>query len=256
MSNPLISIVIPHYNYREYIVQCLQSCIDQSYNNFQIMFIDDKSDFNVFDYTECRLFYDRVGFLESNTPIAYMQHGENLGYSAAKNTGISATSGQFIVHLDADDLLTPDSLELRVKHFMDNPQLDMVAGRAYEATSYQIFDNELVENLPIDRKTVIHAQGVMIRRSVYERYGLYYEKLRSKADKEMWVRLGVHREGTPKINIKHIDDPVAIYRIHDKSMMAKRRKDKVYADNVNKIYKERIEQLEREGITRDNTRFL
>ena len=115
---------------------------------------------------------------------------KNYGYSKAKNEAIIHSSSKYIVHLDADDCLTPDSLQIRLDKFEQEKEAKVVHGKVYsffDDKSYRwCLDNmsslSFIEASP-------HAQGVMIKRECYEKHGLYDESLRSKGDREMWVRL-------------------------------------------------------------------
>jgi hypothetical protein len=99
----------------------------------------------------------------------------------------------------------------------------------------------------------------MFRRRVFEKYGLFYEPLRSMADKEHVYRLGVHNLSTlPKlIKDRKIKDVVALYRKHDTQMHRVRKYVKPEITlKIEKIFNARIKQLKKEGITRKNTRFI
>jgi len=161
-----------------------------------------------------------------------------------------------IVFIDADDILTPDSLENRYEYFKDNPKIDMVHGRAFRWRW-----NEKEKEWEPDgyrKNAVIHAQGIMIKREVFEKFGLFYEKLRSKADKEMTYRLGVHRDSPlPKlIKCKKIKNYVAYYRKHKDQMHKQRKANPKINNKIEKTFKQRIKQLKREGITKENTLWL
>ena len=166
--------------------------------------------------------------------------------------GIREATGKYIVHLDADDVLTPESVKIRLDSF--EPGVDVVHGLAWR---YRWSGTEWVID-GYNEKSKIHAQGVMIKRSVYEKHGLYYEKLRSKADKEMWYRLGIHPESPlPKlVKAKKIKNFVAYYRKHEKQMHKLRKQNKEARSKTESIFKARIKQLSKEGITRENTAFL
>ena len=243
---PLISIIIPLYNYEKYIVECLESCVNQSYPEKEIIVVDDCSTDN--GSALVNDFMEKSGLDDEKWSNFYFY--KNRGYSHAKNIGIRESKGEFIVHIDADDMLLPDSLETRYRYFEENPKIDMVHGRAWR---YRKIDGKWQTD-GYNKNAVIHAQTIMIRRSVYERFGLYYEKLRSKADKEMTYRLGVHRDTPlPKlIKAKKIKDFVALYRKHDQQMHKCRKKDKKQNDKINKIFKKRIKRLKKEGITKMN----
>ena len=116
LDYPLISIIIPLYNYERFIGECLMSCIEQTYKNIEILVIDDCStDGGLEIAMEAVALDDR---------IKVHKLPENRGYSAAKNVGIRASRGEYIAHLDADDLLLSDSIKVRLEAFRDD--IDMV----------------------------------------------------------------------------------------------------------------------------------
>lgn len=236
---PEVSVIIPAYNYGGYIKECLDSCIEQTFTDTEIIVIDDASTDNTRSVIE-------------SYPVKLISLPENRGYSYCKNVGIREATGKYIVHLDADDVLTPESVKIRLDSF--EPGVDVVHGLAWR---YRWSGTEWVID-GYNEKSKIHAQGVMIKRSVYEKHGLYYEKLRSKADKEMWYRLGIHPESPlPKlVKAKKIKNFVAYYRKHEKQMHKLRKQNKEARSKTESIFKARIKQLSKEGITRENTAFL
>jgi len=244
-TKPLISIIITLYNYEQFVAECILSCIEQNYPNFEILVIDDCSTDRSYEVAE--KFHRHIRLFKSD---------KNRGYSHCKNIGIREAKGEYIVHLDADDLLTPHSLEIRYEYFKKNPKIDMIHGRAFRWRW-----NKKEKEWQVDgyrKGAVIHAQTIMIRRSVYERFGLYYEKLRSKADKEMTYRLGVHRDSPLKkrIKAKKIKNFVAQYRKHKLQMHKLRKANAKVNDRINYIFNKRIKQLKKEGIAKGNTLWI
>jgi glycosyltransferase involved in cell wall biosynthesis len=246
-----VSIIIPLYNYEKYIEDCLESCWSQTYKEVELIIIDDASKDNSTEVVQY--------FADMWANIHLIKLPVNKGYSHAKNVGILASKGDFIVHLDADDMLTPKSIELRMRMFQAKPHLDMVHGDAYRchgAVSYR-WCVEHRKQLKVNVRP-IHAQGVMIRKSVYEKYGLYFEKLRSKGDKEMWYRLGIHPKSPLKklIRVKKIKGAMAFYRRHKKAMKKRRAHNPKYNARVERKFARRIRELKRNGITKKNTRMV
>ena len=95
----LISIIVPVYNVEEYLPKCLDSIINQSYTNLQIILIDDGStdaSGNICD-----------GYAEKDSRIVVV-HQENKGLSAARNTGIKLIAGNYVMFVDSDDYVHPD----------------------------------------------------------------------------------------------------------------------------------------------------
>ena len=239
----MVSIVIPLYNYSQYIKECLQSCQAPNGVDVEIVVIDDCSTDNSCEYLrEYSLLYP-CGF-------HWYTNSKNRGYSFCKNRGIIEAKGEYIVHLDADDMLVPHSVGVRLLEFENDPSLDMVHGLA-ERHRYG-------SPAGVNPKSSIHAQGVMIKRDVFKKFGLYYEGLRSMSDKEMWYRLGVHPESPlpRKIRDKKINTVVAYYRKHAMQMHKVRRSLPDVNKRIKKIFKNRIKELRHDGITAENTRFL
>ena len=104
-SGPLVSIIIPIYNVYDYLFECVESVINQSYNNIQIILIDDGSN----DGSEklCDLF--KIKDQRIN-----VYHKENGGLSDARNLGILKSSGEYIFFLDSDDIISKKTIEILV----------------------------------------------------------------------------------------------------------------------------------------------
>jgi len=239
----IVSIIIPLYNYEKYIADCLLSCVNQDYENVEIIAVDDHS-------TDRSVEMARK---VNDKRIRIIELKENKGYSHAKNEGIIQSKGEYITTIDADDMLTLPSIRKRVEYLENSPGIDIVHGIAYKFEGSKSYSECLRKQhkLSFDRRCKIHAQGVLVRRSVYERFGLYYEALRSKADKEFWVRLSFLGVEFGKIETK-----CAFYRIHEKSMLAMRNRNKKYDKMITKMYYDRIEEIERDDLTKENTRWL
>lgn len=246
--NPLVSIIIPCFNYEEFICECIQSCLDQTYENIEVIVVDDNSTDN------SKVFIANMA--STNKKMKVYHNRENKGYSYCKNLGIKEAKGEYIAHLDADDLLTPNSIKIRLQHFLDNPKLDMVHGLAWKWRWSEEDGEWQIDGYNENSK--IHAQGILIKRSVYERFGLYYEQLRSRSDKEMVFRLGIHPKSPlpTLIKAKKIKNFIAFYRKHEKQMHKQRRLNKDIGRPINKIFKQRIKDLAKEGVTKENTKWL
>lgn len=111
---------MPAYNAGDFIYDAIQSVINQNYKNWQLLVINDGSE----DETE------KVVLGIHDDRIRYY-HQENRGVSAARNVGLSVADGEYVCFLDADDVLTPNSLNDRAKYLNDNPGVDFVDGIIY-----------------------------------------------------------------------------------------------------------------------------
>jgi glycosyltransferase involved in cell wall biosynthesis len=242
-----VSIIIPLYNYAQYVGHCIDSCMRQDFKeDYEIIVVDDGStDQSVLRVKE---------FMHEKVKL--IQHKRNKGYSAAKNTGIIDSRGTYIVLIDADDMLTMSSIRSRSNFLDQHPTFQMVHGYAYGIKGeggYDYWDKRLRKIHLCRQAQKIHSQTVMVRRSVYENYGLYDEDLRSKSDNEMWYRL---------LKIAQINSwllpspPLAFYRRHGASMIEYRKRNPEYSTEQLRICDEKKALRLVMGITKENTRFM
>ena len=138
--NPRVSIIIPTYNYRNFLPQAVESAAMQTYDNYDIIIVDDGSTDNSWDVINSCV--HRFKFK------VYSYYQENSGVSAARNNGISHSTAEFFLPLDADDWLEPTYLEKTVP-LMVQPQVAIVS------TDYVKFgvDNYYVESSASDPGT-------------------------------------------------------------------------------------------------------
>ncbi|MCK8600536.1 glycosyltransferase family 2 protein [Desulfoferrobacter suflitae] len=118
-DSPLVSIIIPTYNYACYLPTALQSCFTQTHKNIEVIVVDDGST----DDTRRRVveFKDRVHY----------HYQPNRGVSAARNKGLDLASGEYINFLDADDYLTEDSIAARLKILVQHEDIGVVVSNSY-----------------------------------------------------------------------------------------------------------------------------
>lgn len=244
-KQPLVSVIVPLFNYSKYIGDCIRSVQNQDYENYELIVIDDCSTDKSY----------KIAKRFENKQIKVIQTSINSGYSKAKNEGIIISQGELITCIDADDLMTKNSISCRVKAFL-NSNAFMVHARAIDIKGdVKLADCYSMKKL---RRTTprVHAQTVMLKRCVHVKYGLYDENLRSRSDKEMWWRL-IGRDGIGrKIKDLFIKQDVAFYRRHKKSMMTNRRKNPKLQKQLTKLLKQQYKMRVCQGITKQNTRFL
>jgi len=245
MKTPLVSVIVPLYNYEKYICSCIESIKNQDYNNYELIIADDCSTDN--SYEVAKSFED--------DKIRVIQMDKNRGYSKAKNDAIILSKGEFITTLDADDMLTKKSISCRVNALISTGYPFVHAKALNVRNNISLDKCYQIKNIN-HKQPRIHAQTVMMERWVYCKYGLYEENLRSKSDKEMWWRLfGKNDKAKFKIKKLFIDEYVAYYRIHGNSMMDKRGKN----PNLQKQLMQQLEDsyaMRQKNINVENTRFL
>lgn len=208
METGLVSVIIPAYNQGHYLSKAIQSVLNQTYQNLEIIVVDDGST----DDTAL------VAHSFQNPQIIYIFQ-DNSGLSSARNTGIRNAHGEFISYLDSDDLFLPDKLQILVDVFQQDPEVGFCAGQAIpinenEQPIGKIFDKSiphLTEHLVFGNP--LHVGSVLLRTSWQERVGEFDETLRSYEDWEMWLRLA--RAGC---KMTYVPQPVSLYRFHTAQM--------------------------------------
>ncbi len=109
--SPLITVIIPVYNTEEYLRSCLDSIINQTYRNLEILVIDDGST----DLSPA--ICDTYAELDSRVQVI---HKENQGVSASRNLGIEMATGDYISFIDSDDWLESESYEHLISCFVEH----------------------------------------------------------------------------------------------------------------------------------------
>ena len=117
-NTPKITVIIPVYNVEKYLRKCLDSVINQTYKNLEIICIDDGSPDN------SGAILDEYAQIDSRIIVI---HQENAGVSVARNRGLDIATGEYIAFVDSDDWLEPQCYELAVAEFLKDPEIDLVS---------------------------------------------------------------------------------------------------------------------------------
>jgi glycosyltransferase involved in cell wall biosynthesis len=164
---PLVSIIIPTYNYGRFLPKALESCFEQTYKVLEIIVIDDGSTDKTREIVE--------GY---GTRVSYVRQ-ENSGVSAARNKGLEIATGEFVTFLDADDYMPEDAIQTRIDGFTTNPKAGTVATESYskkgDALTYhpmfkedrvsdRFYEDLLLGRFPLTTSTI------MIRSQIAKRF--------------------------------------------------------------------------------------
>jgi glycosyltransferase involved in cell wall biosynthesis len=117
--NPEISVLLCTYNRDKYLSNCIDSVINQTFKDWELIVVDDGSQDNTFEIVN--------PYLQKINNIRYVKHqNRKLGY--AKNVGIQASFGKYITFIDSDDAYKPNHLESRIAYMKANPEIDLIQG--------------------------------------------------------------------------------------------------------------------------------
>lgn len=181
MHTPLISIIIPVYKVEPYLRRCLDSVVNQTYANLEIILIDDGSPDN------CPKICDE--YAEKDERIVVI-HKDNGGLSDARNVGTKIAKGDFIYYLDSDDELPSNAIELLEAEVEKHPEIDIVMGFMYDNKHDEYYNIDCYKNhqYVTDRKwiqynTFCHGKNIpvngcnkLLRRNFIEKNNLFFKK--------------------------------------------------------------------------------
>jgi glycosyltransferase involved in cell wall biosynthesis len=122
MNDPVVTIIIPTYNYGSYLTKAIKSCLHQTYEELEIIVVDDGST-------------DDTREIVGQFPDIEYVFQENQGVSTARNTGLDLAKGEFVAFLDADDYLLENSVSARVEVFRSHPDVGIVFTDTYSEDS-------------------------------------------------------------------------------------------------------------------------
>lgn len=213
MRNPLVSVVMNCYNGEKYLVEAIDSVKEQSYPNWELVFVDNASTDNSADIVRAY----------ADDRIRYVRNIENKPLGAARNTALDIARGEYITFLDTDDSWANEKLEIQVGWMLAHPEVGLV---------YSNYNKIIGERKTIGLRTetgspdtfasllesyVINLQTVMLNRNMLDKHRLRFnEKYEVSEEYDLFLRFALRE------TIGYISLPLANYRIHD-SMMSNRK---------------------------------
>jgi hypothetical protein len=200
---PTVSVIIHTYNNEKFIAETVESVLNQTYKDYEIIVVDDGSE----DGTRDAL-------------IPYMQkiryhYKENGGIASAKNAGICLSQTEFVAFLDHDDLWVPDKLQLQMECFNENLQVGLVYSKY---TSFR--DGKELRTKPekgysgwifkeLLSKSFIQTSTVVVKRECLDAVGPYDETFSLGDEYDMFLRIA------QKFQCGFVDKGLTRYRVHD-----------------------------------------
>jgi glycosyltransferase involved in cell wall biosynthesis len=204
MNTPLVSVVMAAKNYGRFIAQAIDSVLEQTHTDWELLIIDDGSSDHTARVVEPYLIDKRIRYVPSDT----------LGQPRAKNLGYRLSRGQYIAYLDADDAWAPTKLQKQLHRFERNPVLGVVASdrllmddqgntRPAPASPPMPYGDILTQ---VFLKNRLCFSSVMIRREVFEHLGAFDPQLDVAIDYDLWLRVAAH------YGFDNVNEPLVLYR--------------------------------------------
>lgn len=232
MKNPLVSVIIPLYNQKEFVEEAIESVLNQSYSNIEIIVVNDGSTDNPLDVLT--RFKNDIRLIDQ----------ENKGLAAARNTGIKNSSGEYIQLLDADDFLDKDKIKLQL-------EFNQMRSSVISYCEISSYDNNTGSSSPRNIGEVkdmfshlfnfwytypLPVHSLLIKKDIFEQFGLFDEDLKAVEDRYYLGKLAFN-----KISFDYFEFMGGYRRLHSGNM----NKDKILIiENTILYYNKIIDEID------------
>ncbi len=213
-----LSVILPTYNAEKYLKEAVESILNQTFTDFELLIIDDNSTdktreiINTYDDKRIRLI-----------------NGPRKNLAAALNTGIKESKGEYIARMDADDISFPERFEEQLKTFKEHPEIDILGTKAELLSQKKCKDKYFLQFFYEDKPEVFYIGAVnvlntcvfchptvMFKREIFDKYNLFYdENYTAGEDQELWTRAVLMTK------LAVLNKPLLKYRIHNTNLTDK-----------------------------------
>jgi len=207
---PKVSVVIPAYNAIAYLPESVESAINQTFTDLEVLIIDDGSSDQTVEWAS-----------QITDPRVKLISQKNKGLSGARNTGIAHAQGEYVALLDADDIWEPTKLEKQVRCLEDDPAVGLVDTWAVLVDEQGKSTGEVIGSSTegnvwqrlVEFQTVCCCGSTsLIRRSCFETVGVFDQDLRFFEDLDIFIRIAAH------YSFAFVKEPLIRYRQHPNNM--------------------------------------
>ncbi len=206
MNNIFITVYITNYNYGRYLNKCINSVLQQTFQNFELIIIDDGST------DESKKILERYQDKE-NIKIIFQ---DNIGLNCSNNVALNLSKGKYIIRVDADDYLMPNALELMTEIMSANDEVAMVFPDYYLIDSENNIIGQFIRH-DFDNDVKLydqpaHGACTMIKTDVLKNIGGYDEEFNRQDGYDIWLKI------TRNFKVKNVNEPLFYYRQHENSL--------------------------------------
>lgn len=207
--NPLVSIITPTYNSQDFIQQTIDSVVNQTYNNWELILIDDASTDKTVDIANKNI--------KDNPKIILIKNSINQGAGITRNIGIERAKGEFIAFLDADDLWKPEKLKSQIDFMIKNnvdvcfSSYDLINEKGSKLFKRVVALKELTYNKLLRSNYIGNLTGIYNCRTLGK---IKSNKLRKRQDWILWLE-AIKKSNKPAVGIQ---ESLAYYRVRENSI--------------------------------------
>lgn len=202
-SQPKVSIVLPTYNGAKYIRESIESCLNQTYKNIELIIVDDGS----IDETSSII----TSYKDDR--IKYLRHKENRGLAHALNTGFESATGVYLTWTSDDNYYALEAIEKMVA-FLEDKNGDFVYCDFYRFQDEDSSTHEIVNlpNKPLLNETNTIGACFLYRKKIKDVVGFYNPETTLAEDYDYWIRV------SKKFPMYHLNKPLYFFRSHKESL--------------------------------------
>lgn len=237
----LISVLIPCFNHERFLGDCLESLILQTYENIEILIVDDASKDDSWQIIES--YKERLKERFVNVYVKKNEH--NRGISPNLNEMLRIAKGDIIKILASDDFLDPNYFEV-LYNIIEDKKIDLVFSNAYLVEEQSCLNNPIIKDIYYDsnplcekkvrlferifKGNIICAPSVMLKKNIFTKYGIFDEELIAE-DLDYWLNITKN----DSVEFYYCDRPLVYYRQNSNSMTS-RKNNKKYEERVIRMF--------------------
>lgn len=216
-NKPTVSIILPVYNTAEYLKECIESILSQTYIDFELIIIDDASS------DASSTIIEHYAMLDLR--IRFLRNEVNWGIGFTRNRGLEVARGTYIANFDSDDIAFPKWIETQILFLENNPTVDIVGANfifidksgkiLLQKNNFPEYDRDIKKIIPL--VCPIANNTVVIRKKCFDEMGGYRPSAHIAEDYDLWMRF---RE---KYVFYNMQKCLVYYRVHGQNSIMRER---------------------------------
>lgn len=249
-----VSIIMPVYNAEKYVADSIKSVLNQTFNDFELIIINDGST----DKSE------KIIKQFDDSRIKYFRFNKNKGKCAAVNFCIKKSKGKYLQFFDADDIMLNHKLDLQVQILDSDSTIGLIYSDAWKMSEYgkiigpyvvpsstnkKITDSFVYNKFDYEKLKQINyipACSTMFTKKAVNKAGLFDKRLKAAEDWDMWLRIA------EKFKVFYLHVPVYCYRYYGQSLSRRLRKNNEF-EQYDNLVREKIRQRQKKYIKHTTT---
>jgi len=212
---PNLSVIMPCYNHSRFLCESIEGVLGQTYDNLELIIVDDFSDDNSVEIIE--------KYKNIDSRIKFIYHSSNMGVSKSRNDAISLSTGKYIAFCDADDIWERNKIEVQLEALEQQADYDVVYCDSIIITEDSIPTGDRFSDIHNNRKpngnifnelclnNFINTPTVIFRRICINNCMYFNEEYKYLEDWIYWLELA------SEFKFRYIDEPLVRYRVHNRS---------------------------------------